>query len=98
LERTKEAGKKILMSGGSRCNVMPTDYDLNTDFFTDSPKGALRAVFASWGIWDCWSWLSDPAHIGLHLELEEESQKWFPASNSSKDVRNQLVAACMCAP
>lgn len=29
LERTKEAGKKVLMSGGSRCNVLPTEVDLD---------------------------------------------------------------------
>lgn len=75
LERTKEAGKKILMSGGTRCNVMPTEIDLDQDFFTDSPKSVLRAIFASWGIWDCWSWLSDPDHVGLQLELEEDTQK-----------------------
>jgi len=98
LERTREAGKKILMSGGSRCNVLPTDVDLATDFFTDSPRGALRAVFTRWDVWGCWSWLSDSDHVGLQLQLEESSSKWFPASNSSKDVRNALVAACECGP
>jgi hypothetical protein len=28
LERTREAGKKVLMSGGTRCNVLPGDVDL----------------------------------------------------------------------
>jgi predicted flavoprotein YhiN len=28
LERTREAGKKVLMSGGTRCNVLPQDVDL----------------------------------------------------------------------
>jgi predicted flavoprotein YhiN len=94
LERTKEAGKKILMSGGTRCNVLPTEIDVQADYFTDSPSSALRAIFASWGVWDCWTWLSDPDHIGLSLQLEEASSKWFPASNSSRDVRNKLVSAC----
>ena len=86
------------MSGGTRANVLPTDVDLETDFFTDSPKGAMRAVFASWDVWDCWSWLSDPDQVGLQLELEDETQKWFPASNSSKDVRDSLVRACEYVP
>lgn len=97
LERTREAGKKVLMSGGTRCNVLPSEVDLQADFFTDSPTSAMRAIFASWGVWDCWAWLSDPEHVGLQLELEETSHKWFPASNSSKDVRDRLVAACECA-
>lgn len=28
LERTREAGKKVLMSGGTRCNVLPLEVDL----------------------------------------------------------------------
>lgn len=98
LERTREAGKKILMSGGTRCNVLPAEVDLAHDYFTDSPFSALKAIFASWSVWDCWSWLCDPDHIGLQLELEEESNKWFPASNSSRQVRDRLVAACECVP
>ena len=94
LERTREAGKKILMSGGTRCNVLPAEVDLQQDFFTDSPSSCMRAIFASWGVWECWSWLCDSDHVGLALEFEEVSNKWFPASNSSKEVRNRLVAAC----
>ena len=96
LERASECGKKILMSGGTRCNVLPATVDLQSDFFTDSPAGAMRAMFASWDVWGCWAWLADPGQVGLHLELEEDSSKWFPASNSAKDVRDKLVAACKC--
>lgn len=98
LERTREAGKKILMSGGARCNVLPYEVDLERDFMTDSPTSAMRAVFSSWGVWECWSWLCEAEHVGLELALEEESNKWFPVSNSSKDVRNKLVSACEYAP
>lgn len=94
LERTKEAGKKVLMSGGTRCNVLPSEVDLDKDFFTDSSQSALRAIFASWGVWQCWSWLSEAEHVGLQLSLEEESNKWFPTSNSSRQVRDKLVKAC----
>eukprot|EP00892_Ulva_mutabilis_P002992 jgi/Ulvmu1/12694/UM094_0053.1 len=94
LERTREAGKKVLMSGGARCNILPYEVDVDRDFMTDSPRSALRAVFSSWGVWECWSWLCEADHVGLELALEEESNKWFPVSNSSKDVRNKLVAAC----
>lgn len=98
LERTREAGKKVLMSGGSRCNILPYEVDLDRDFMTDSPRSAMRAVFSSWGVWECWSWLCEAEHVGLELALEEESNKWFPVSNSSKDVRNKLVAACEYGP
>ncbi|KAG2490098.1 hypothetical protein HYH03_011404 [Edaphochlamys debaryana] len=96
LERTRECGKKILMSGGSRCNVLPFEVDLTTDFFSDSPASAVRAVFASWSLELCKAWLEDPWWgVGLDLSLEEESLKYFPTSNSSREVRDKLVAACL---
>jgi len=32
--------------------------------------------------------------IGLQLATEEENMKYFPASNSSREVRDRLVGAC----
>lgn len=62
---------------------------------TATCAGCLRAIMASWGVWPAYSWLSDPAHVGLELELEEASCKWFPASQSAKHVRDALVRACI---
>ncbi|GLC46001.1 hypothetical protein PLESTB_001029100 [Pleodorina starrii] len=96
LERTREAGKKILMSGGSRCNVLPLEVDLPTDYFSESSASACRAVFASWNLELCKAWLEDPYWgVGLDLQLEEDTKKYFPTSNSSKEVRDRLVAACL---
>lgn len=38
--------------------------------------------------------LSSGEHIGIPLAVEEETQKYFPASNSAQQVRDRLVAAC----
>lgn len=161
LERTWEAGKKVLMSGGTRCNVLPLEADLSvgsiaafclqlqpaegaesraacltaacgmcsrahtlaswlkgpqavlstlaastvpaaaaalgsqipcvcrtsclqTDYFTSSSRSALRAVFSSWTLEECHEWLS--TDVGLRMVLEEETRKWFPASNSGREV------------
>ncbi|EIE23290.1 HI0933-like protein [Coccomyxa subellipsoidea C-169] len=92
LERTREAGKKILISGGARCNVLPMEVDVQRDFVTESSPSALRAIFASWSLEDCKHWLED--NIGLALATEQENMKYFPASNSSREVRDRLVAAC----
>lgn len=43
VEGTKEAGKKILMSGGSRCNVLPAAVDLDRDYFTAQTAAAATA-------------------------------------------------------
>lgn len=72
LERTRECGKKVLMSGGSRCNVLPFEVDLAQDFFTESPYSAFKAVASSWNLDLCRQWLEDPYWgVGLDLQLEE---------------------------
>lgn len=92
LERTPEAGKKILISGGKRCNVLPMDVEIERDYFSESSKSAVRAVFAQWNLDGCKAWLE--GEVGLRLAFEEGSSKYFPASNSAKEVRDLLLAAC----
>lgn len=70
--------------------------DLSSDYFTDSSRSALRAVFSSFTLDACKWWLEDPySGLGIELALEEESHKWFPVSNSSMEVRDKLLAACL---
>lgn len=37
-------------------NVLPMHVDLNKDYFTESSRSALKAVFASWNLEDCRDW------------------------------------------
>jgi len=88
LERTDKAGKKILMSGGTRCNVLPVITSLD-DYFTDSSPNLLRRIFNSWSVQACKDWFEQD--LTLQLACETESNKWFPVSNSAKDVRDALL-------
>jgi predicted flavoprotein YhiN len=88
LERTPQPGRKILMSGGTRCNVLPVEMQLD-DFVTDSSRNRMRNVFRSWSVDACRRWFAD--EIGLQLACEEASNKWFPESNSAREVRDLLV-------
>lgn len=88
LERTDKAGKKILMSGGTRCNVLPVQMKLS-DYFTDSSVNRMKNIFKSWSLDACKQWFED--EIGLKLACETHSNKWFPVSNSAKEVRNLLL-------
>jgi len=45
VEKMEEAGRKILISGGARCNVLPAEVDLARDYVTESSQSALRAIF-----------------------------------------------------
>ena len=88
LERTPQPGRKILMSGGTRCNVLPVEMRLD-DFVTDSSRNRMRNIFRSWSVDACRRWFTD--EIGLRLACEEASNKWFPESNSAREVRDRLV-------
>src|SRR5204863_9954347 len=43
LERTRDGGRKILISGGGRCNILPARVD-ETRFVTDSSPRTLRNI------------------------------------------------------
>jgi predicted Rossmann fold flavoprotein len=88
LERTRMPGKKILISGGTRCNVLPVTMSYD-DYFTSSSRNLLKNIFKSWSLEACYQWFSK--EIGLKMLTEKESNKWFPASNSAKEVRDLLV-------
>lgn len=92
LEKAPVAGRKILMSGGTRCNVLPVEVDVR-DYVSSSSPNLLNKVFKSWSLEACHRWFTD--EIGLDMVTEEASNKWFPASNSAKEVRDLLLDAAI---
>ena len=46
LERTRDGGRKILISGGGRCNILPARLD-ESRFVTDSSPATLRNIIRS---------------------------------------------------
>lgn len=90
-EKNDESGKKILISGGTRCNVLPGSVQLASDFSTESKQGALKSVFSRWSLDECREWIEND--VGITLSLEESTNKLFPASNSAKEVRDKLLKA-----
>ncbi len=89
LERTKDGGRKILISGGGRCNVLPSKLD-ERRFVTDSSPNTLRKIVRSWPLADQIRFFED--EVGIRLEEEAESAKLFPASHKARDVRDGLLA------
>ena len=88
LERTRDGGRKILVSGGGRCNVLPSVLSPER-FVTDSPAHALRGMLRAWPLHEQRSFFEDD--LAIPLALEEDSGKLFPRSNKAKDVRDALV-------
>jgi predicted Rossmann fold flavoprotein len=89
LETTPDGGRKILISGGGRCNVLPSRLDPR-QYTTASSPNTLRNIFRSWPVEEQRRFFEDG--LGLPLALEEETGKLFPLSNSARQVRDRLVA------
>lgn len=89
LERTRDGGRKILISGGGRCNVLPARLD-ESRFVTDSSPNTLRKILRSWPLPDQVRFFE--RELGLPLAEEAETGKLFPVSNRARDVRDGLLA------
>jgi hypothetical protein len=89
LERTREGGRKILMSGGGRCNVLPSELD-PARFVTASSPNTMKKILLSWPLREQRRFFEE--ELEMPLALEEETGKLFPVSDRAKDVRDRLRA------
>lgn len=89
LESTPDGGRKILISGGGRCNILPARVD-ESRFVTDSSPNTLRKMIRSWPLAEQIAFFEH--ELSLKLVEEPESAKLFPASNRARDVRDGLLA------
>src|SRR5262245_61543914 len=89
LERTRDGGRKILISGGGRCNILPAHLD-ESRFVTDSSRNTLRKMLRSWPLQEQIAFFERDVHIPL--KEEQESAKLFPVSDRARDVRDGLLA------
>lgn len=88
VERTRDGGRKILISGGGRCNVLPMTVD-ESRFVTDSSPNSLRKIVRSWPLDEQVRFFEQD--LGIPLADEPESGKRFPVSNRARDVRDGLL-------
>ena len=89
LERTRDGGRKILISGGGRCNILPSRLE-ESRFVTDSSPHTLRNIIRSWPLQEQIAFFE--REVGLPLMEEVESAKLFPVSQRARDVRDGLLA------
>lgn len=88
IESTRDGGRKIIISGGGRCNILPMHLD-ESRFVTDSSVNSLRKILRLWPLHEQITFFNQ---LGLALAEETESGKLFPASNKARDVRDALLA------
>ncbi|EGP5122164.1 NAD(P)/FAD-dependent oxidoreductase [Enterococcus faecium] len=87
IEKNKKAGKKLLMTGGGRCNVTnnrPVD-----DLIAHIPGNGkfLYSTFAQWNNFDIMNFFESQ---GVHLKKEDHG-RMFPVTNKSKTIIEALL-------
>lgn len=88
LERKPTPGRKILISGGGRCNVLPAQ--LRPDWFvTGSSANSIKNILATWTLADQKRFFEET--LGIPLKLESDSDKYFPVSDRASDILDALL-------
>ncbi len=87
IEKNPSLGKKLLITGGGRCNV--TNAETDARVFLSKFKGSgkyLSSPFATWGTADTIAFFESR---GMPTKVEAEGRV-FPASNSAESVHEVL--------
>lgn len=90
LERTRDGGRKILISGGGRCNVLPSQMS-PAQYITASSPNTMRKMLLSWPLAEQRAFFE--SDLDIPLQLEQGTGKLFPRSNRARDVRDALLTA-----
>ena len=87
-EANVRCGTKILMSGGSRCNV--TNRQVTASDFYGGSRNIINNIFKAFTEAD-----TVKLFQGFGVELKEENNgKYFPADNKASTVLNALLKRC----
>ena len=87
LDHANKAGKKILMSGGGRCNF--TNMDISADNFISHNPHFCKSAISRYTQWDFIA-MVNAYHIPYH---ERDLSKLF-CDDSAKDILNMLLTEC----
>lgn len=88
LEKNDKLGKKLLITGGGRCNITNAELDVRKMVANYGPKGkALFGSFSRFGVEDTLQFFNER---GLATKVEVEKRA-FPESNKALDVWKVMV-------
>jgi predicted Rossmann fold flavoprotein len=90
LEHTKKAGKKILMSGGGRCNF--TNYHIHPDHYLSHNPHFAKSALSRYTQWDFLA-LVEKHGIAYH----EKTQGQLFCDHKSSAILNMLLSECQAA-
>jgi predicted Rossmann fold flavoprotein len=87
LEKANKVGKKILMSGGGKCNF--TNHFVEADNFISANPHFCKAALKRYTQWD---FIAMVERHGVEVEERKHSQQF--CKNSAKDILNMLLDEC----
>jgi predicted Rossmann fold flavoprotein len=88
IEKNEELGRKLLITGGGRCNV--TNAEPSTRSFLDKLKGKGKFLFSTFAQHEVKDTLAFFHDNGMKTKEEEEGRV-FPASNTARSVYDTLL-------
>ena len=88
LEKNKGVGKKLLITGGGRCNVTNAEFD--TQALLDKFKESKQYLFSSFSQWNVKETLDFFNTRGMETKVENDNRV-FPVSDSAQSVWDVLV-------
>ncbi|MFC2094834.1 NAD(P)/FAD-dependent oxidoreductase [Candidatus Bipolaricaulota bacterium] len=87
IDRKVDLGQKLLLSGGGRCNILPTVVDPKV-YITDSSSFTIRNIVLSWPLEDVRAFLESDAK--LKLKIDPTSGK-LHVTGGGRAARNSLL-------
>lgn len=87
LDHANKAGKKILMSGGGRCNF--TNLEINAKNYLSNNLHFCKSALSRYTQWDFISLVND-----YQIPYHERDHGQFFCDDSAKDILNMLFAEC----
>lgn len=88
LEKNPILGKKLLISGGGRCNIL--NAELDTRILTEKYGKKGKALFSAFSQLDVQETIDFFESRGLKIKVEAEKRA-FPVSDSATDVQRMLI-------
>ena len=88
IDRKIDPGQKLLLSGGGRCNILPTVVDPEA-YITDSSSYTLRNILRSWPLEDVRFFLE--AEVKLKIKTDPASGKQH-VTGGGKAARSSLLS------
>ena len=87
LDHANKAGKKILMSGGGRCNF--TNYEIDSANFISHNPHFCKSALSRFTQWDFIAMVND-----YNIPFHERDHGQLFCDDSAKDILNMLLSEC----